>query len=56
MATQTKDRPQIIPSSEATLLALAKSPGATVGLSDREEEIARQIDAQLQCGHPPTKR
>jgi hypothetical protein len=56
MTTQTKDRPQIIPSTEATLLALAEAPGATIGLSDRQEEIARQIDAQLQCEHPPAER
>lgn len=51
MTTKTEDQQQVIPSREATLLALAKNPGATVGLTEREEAIAREIDARRLVRH-----
>jgi uncharacterized protein (DUF342 family) len=51
VTTKTEDQQRIIPSREATLLALAKNPRATVGLTEREEAIAQEIDARRLCQH-----
>lgn len=51
MTMTTPDRPQAIPSREATLLTLARAPFATVELSEEEEACAREIDAQRKPGH-----
>jgi hypothetical protein len=39
--TPQSDRP-VIPASKATLLAFAKSPNATIGLTEEQREVVRR--------------
>jgi hypothetical protein len=47
--TPQSDRP-VIPASKATLLALAKSPNATIGLTEEQREVVRP---QQRSAAPP---
>ena len=49
MTTKTEDRPQIIPSSEVTLLRLAEAPDAMVELTKEQADRAREIDEAAGC-------